>query len=86
MTKLKPCPFCGSDEIGREDFASGGALVSLLCLNCGAIGPIAYALDEAFTKWNRRADQPQRIDGNPAGITAEQFDAIYEATDGNCKR
>lgn len=54
--KLKPCPFCGSDEIRREDFMSGGELITLRCLNCGAIGPIAYTPGAAFVKWNRRAE------------------------------
>ena len=56
MIELKTCPFCGSDEIGREDFASGGELIALRCLNCGAIGPIAYKPGAAFAKWNRRAE------------------------------
>lgn len=56
MSELKPCPFCGSDEIGREDFASGGELITLRCLNCGAIGPITYKFDAALATWNRRAE------------------------------
>ena len=32
----------------------------------------------AADAWNSRADEPKRIDGKPAGMSAEQFDACYE--------
>jgi hypothetical protein len=46
--KLKPCPFCGGEDLGRAGEHSGIVEGRVRCDTCGAIGGAA---DEA---WNRR--------------------------------
>lgn len=47
MEKIKPCPFCGS-----ENLSVGGFENYIKCKNCGAAGPDGSTLNEAFDKWN----------------------------------
>lgn len=60
MTELKPCPFCGSDEI--HTYSPGpyetGNDASVSCENpiCGA-EVRGDTLKEAIAKWNRRANE-----------------------------
>lgn len=52
--RLKPCPFCGSDETYKtrlDDFT-----YVIQCLECGASGPYKLNTDEAEEAWNRRAE------------------------------
>ena len=80
--ELKPCPFCGVEPVLSQDYFGR---YDVRCLNTACeIMPSTRVYDkaeDAAEAWNRRADQPRRIDGQPAGITAEQFDSIYEETD-----
>lgn len=46
--KLKPCPFCGSDQIG-------GVHDTVYCGPCGASVKDERPLSNAIAKWNRRA-------------------------------
>lgn len=44
MTKIKPCPFCGSKNIGystkkRNAIGYSYYVVSMYCKDCGAYGP-----------------------------------------------
>lgn len=39
MTELKPCPFCGSDDLSTS---TQGSAVYIECLGCGSQGPYAY--------------------------------------------
>lgn len=51
--KLKPCPFCGSNDVTVEEtYASG----YVRCRSCGAEGGFRYSHDEAAAAWNRRTD------------------------------
>ena len=55
--ELKPCPFCGGDDIyadvgiyiGKEWLS-----VTIKCRDCGA-SIWGYTLEEAITAWNRRS-------------------------------
>lgn len=80
--ELKPCPFCGVEPVLSSDYFRR---YDVRCLNadCKIMPATSVYLtpEDAAEVWNRRADQPRRIDGQPAGITAEQFDSIYEETD-----
>lgn len=57
MMKLKPCPFCGSKEIGIE--ASGNTDTDYVyfgyCWDCGGNGPIKDTEEKAAEGWNNRA-------------------------------
>ena len=54
MSELKPCPFCGCEDI--ETFGFWGDLFYVQCTNCtGSVGACDTA-EEAEEEWNRRAE------------------------------
>ena len=55
MTKLKPCPFCGSDaQIYNGD--SMGRSIFIMCKKCQC-GTSRETLEHAIEDWNRRVEQ-----------------------------
>ena len=59
MAKLKPCPFCGSNDVGIQHYIPrrGNCVLSyVLCYDCEAAGPEKPAGEKATEAWNRRAD------------------------------
>ena len=82
MVELKPCPFCGVEPVLSQDYFGR---YDVRCLNTGCeIMPSTRVYDkaeDAAASWNRRAEVPKRIDGKPTGMSAEQFDSIYEEAD-----
>ena len=59
MTELKPCPFCGSDEVGcwahYGKFPNGKTPHNVLCDDCGSTTDMYPSAEEAIEAWNRRA-------------------------------
>lgn len=61
MPNLKPCPFCGSDNVifcpdeeqWLEDITTG----FVWCRGCGFTSDSFYSEEIAAEKWNRRADE-----------------------------
>ncbi len=55
MEELKPCPFCGGENLKIEDgYADCGCWVE--CCTCGANNPFRHGThSEAFAAWNTRA-------------------------------
>ena len=58
---MKPCPFCGSDDVGYayRTHPDGRKLSMISCSNCGASGPVrTYASewddDESEASWDKR--------------------------------
>lgn len=58
---MKPCPFCGSDDVGYSygQHPDGHELSFIACGGCGAHGPVrTYANewddDESAAAWNKR--------------------------------
>ena len=47
MKQIKPCPFCGSENLSVGSFGN-----YIKCENCGTVGPDGSTLNEAFDKWN----------------------------------
>ena len=47
MKQIKPCPFCGSENLSVGNFGN-----YIKCINCGTAGPDGSTLNEAFDKWN----------------------------------
>ena len=45
--EIKPCPFCGSENLSVGSFG-----IYIKCKNCGTVGPDGSTLNEAFDKWN----------------------------------
>jgi len=56
--ELKPCPFCGSTNLG---FLSLFAW-EVQCNLCLAEGPKADTREEAIAAWNRRANEGESND------------------------
>jgi Lar family restriction alleviation protein len=57
MTKLKPCPFCGSEDVRRtktEEFRW------ILCHKCGCSSTFAKSPSVAIRRWNRRPKEVRR--------------------------
>ena len=54
MTTAEACPFCGSNEV--ECGLPGDNLTGLvvICLECGARGPLAMGRERAVKRWNDR--------------------------------
>lgn len=50
---IKPCPFCGSEDIVVCD---KGDAWSLYCWDCGAIGPTEKHRSDAIDAWNHRIE------------------------------
>ena len=57
MTKLKPCPFCGSKDVyfgGADGFWYVEDFIH--CLGCGVVVKEGHD-GEVIEKWNRRAKE-----------------------------
>lgn len=59
MTELKPCPFCGSDQVGHATGTAYEQFLFVACHECEAQGPpTAYegkdCKERAAENWNRR--------------------------------
>lgn len=58
IIKLKPCPFCGSENL---DVASTNEHAHwIVCDDCDASAASGETLAEGVSKWNRRA-QPKSV-------------------------
>ena len=53
MEKLKPCPFCGSDDVAMYELYPSSYV---RCRACGAEGSLCDSHDEAAAAWNSRTD------------------------------
>lgn len=54
VTTLR-CPFCGEEPEGLCQPEYGGTRWAMLCVMCGATGPLHEHGGDAFDLWNRRA-------------------------------
>ncbi len=58
MTDLKPCPFCGNENVrvyvGLMEFHDG----EVACDDCGGSCGNYPTRDDAIAAWNRRANEP----------------------------
>lgn len=58
--ELKPCPFCGREDIHAKIVKYEGCDVDIVfCMNCGA-QVWAFNNDAAMKKWNRRPDDDRK--------------------------
>lgn len=52
---IRPCPFCGFDDpYFDERLSPEETFIFLVCLECGAEGPVAADTASAAELWNRR--------------------------------
>lgn len=60
MAELKPCPFCGSNDVGcwmsSQKFPNGKNPHWVYCDNCEAETGKYCSEEEAIEAWNRRAE------------------------------
>ena len=79
--KLKPCPFCGgNDVVAEETYMSG----YVRCRGCGAEGGFRYSHDEAVAAWNRRTNAKElvaRINVSDEQVRQMVDDAVSAAID-----
>ncbi|WP_373203378.1 Lar family restriction alleviation protein [Citrobacter amalonaticus] len=54
MSLPKPCPFCGSGDVGIESY-SNEEWFFVSCHECGANGPEESMAAKAALSWERRA-------------------------------
>ncbi len=61
---LKPCPFCGSENLHIADATYG----VVICKDCGAQGGLSYEVSstsakraDAIRKWNTRGKKDDRF-------------------------
>lgn len=49
---LKPCPFCGSEEL--DITMNDNDMFYVVCLGCGSCGRDEKKVEKAIASWNRR--------------------------------
>jgi Lar family restriction alleviation protein len=52
---MKPCPFCGCDEVTRVEERNVGWYI--LCAGCRAAGPVSETQEEAEDTWDIRSGE-----------------------------
>ena len=49
MSEIKPCPFCGNENVEANDRR---IYAQVTCGRCDAAGPCCNDLEEAIERWN----------------------------------
>ena len=49
MNELKPCPFCGNESVGVDEWET---YAQVTCGKCDACGPCGNDVEEAVERWN----------------------------------
>lgn len=64
MPELKPCPFCGSDDIriGKYGDSEFGYDYGVLCYSCQSHTRYTENKKEAVEAWNRRTNNAAKTD------------------------
>ena len=58
-SELRPCPFCGGDDLAVMELLSRGFRIE--CEGCGAYSPVIKDGPALLTAWNRRAEQAAEL-------------------------
>lgn len=66
--KLKPCPFCGSEELNPW-FNPSIDETQIVCADCVCMGPAAIDAEEAARLWNERAGDDSGMVFSDDGLT-----------------
>jgi hypothetical protein len=73
---VKNCVFCSNADGEKIRIMEIGNSLAVVCMDCGAIGPIADAEDGAIGKWNTRTT---------AIISNEAYERLIEEANGEEK-
>ena len=71
--EIKPCPFCGSEDV--EVFPNYGRYFAACC-DCGSEGPNKERKEEAIRKWNQR---PYDFDMPAIVKKVQQFEELVSS-------
>jgi Lar family restriction alleviation protein len=52
MIMIKPCPFCGHDDVEIDEVSTSE--FSVTCPECRVIGPVCGTIMESISFWNDR--------------------------------
>ena len=55
MIMIKPCPFCGHDDVEIDEVSTSEFAVT--CPECRVIGPVCGTIMESISFWNDRRGQ-----------------------------
>lgn len=57
MAELKPCPFCGSEDLHIDYHIENNSpkIFYVVCMNCFSQGPFHYTEKIAIDAWNKRS-------------------------------
>ena len=55
---LKPCPFCGCEDVSCEEYGRNVGMWYIQCHECCAVLPHFDSKQEAATPWNTRYEPP----------------------------
>lgn len=61
---IKPCPFCGHDDVEIDEIDLG--IIAICCPECRTIGPHqdgSQTVEQAIDKWNKAAARELAIAG-----------------------
>ena len=72
MIELKPCPFCGNNNILWS--LGWGMSHGVMCGTCGASFQHRKSQKEAAEAWNRRTYQPEEIESEFMRICEAQME------------
>lgn len=56
MDELKPCPFCGGEDIALVNIRPLKDLWGIWCIDCQASFPLFNTEQKAIKAWNRRCE------------------------------
>lgn len=74
MSELKPCPFCGSENVMIDDLFDNGTH-TVFCGDCQSKSPNCCEYNDAVESWNTRAPQTEwiSVDGELPSIGQEEI-------------
>lgn len=79
MIELKPCPFCGGDEVDFQRYESRRWTVGCHATDCICEGPHRATMREAAEAWNTRADLAVTREEADAMVAAARLEGMQEA-------
>ena len=70
MNDMKPCPWCGHDDLVESNNYPWNQIE---CINCGAMGPISRHCSDSREKWNQSILMQENAKLRSALVRVEWF-------------